>query len=190
MTEQHKHITLTVGFDVEQTTDTLQYRFTSPDNAQPNPITGLYASEIYFGEGDIVHLEILGGGAEERFSGFKIIDCCLITRPLVTQAGPRVATRHASPSPFMQSIGATYNFPLDFSASMHVYECGEKKYRVVTHGWKRTLDVAQCPGRWKLSLVVTVVIEGGPDSQQQVRVFSFDPEGQVGPGTGRDEVRG
>jgi hypothetical protein len=190
MTEQHKHITLTVGFDVEQTTDTLQYRFTSPDNAQPNPITGLYASEIYFGEGDIVHLEILGGGAEGRFKGFKIIDCCLITRPLVTQAGPQIVTRHAPPSLFMQAIGATYNFPLDFSSDMQVYEDGAKKYRVVTHRWKRTLDVAQSAGRWKLSLVVTVVIEGGPDGQQQVRVFSFDPEGQVGPGTGVDDPRG
>jgi hypothetical protein len=179
-----KNVTLTVGFDIDQVTDALAYHFHSRDHAHPNPLTGLFAGEIYFCTGEIFHLRVKGGGAIDGFSSFQVVDCCIVTRPRVIVAGPDVTTRHAAPSPFLQVLGACYQFPLDFSSD--VKDDQEQQYRVITQHWKRTLDVSHSHGQWDLSFTLTVRIQRGPLLEPEIRVFYFDPEGQVGPGGGED----
>lgn len=181
----NKNVTLTVGFDIDQTTDALSHHFHSRDHGHPNPITGLYAGEVYLREGEHFHLKVKGGGPSGELASFQILDCCLVTRPHVISTGPGLPTRHATPSPFLQAIGASYQFPLDFSTE--VSDNLEQRYRVITQHWKHTLDVSHSRGRWDLSLVLTVKILRGPVLLPEIRVFSFDPEGQVGPGGGSDE---
>lgn len=179
---QTKDVVLTVAFDVDQYSDQLVHTFTSPDGATPVHPTGLYQGEIYLCEGEVVHLKVLGGGKQDRFSAFQIIDCCLITVPKPGYIDPGKGFRYATPSPFLQPRGATYPLQLDFSSEIE--DDPEKKYRLITQHWKPTLNVGNALGRWEISLVITVQISRGASLAPDIRVFSFDPEGQVG--SGRD----
>lgn len=176
---------LTVGFDADQTSDQLAFGFESSDGGDPNHPTGLFAGEIHFREGEIFHLAVTGSGRPATFRSFQIVDCCLITRPMIVNAGENRTTRYAVPSPFTQAIGASHALELDFTSSMtHTPEL-----RLVTQHWKRTLDVGNTPGRWDMSLLLTVRIFRGEDRPDDIRVFSFDPETEVGSGRGKDRPR-
>ncbi|HYD82215.1 MAG TPA: hypothetical protein VEC06_20615 [Paucimonas sp.] len=178
--KKKENVTLTIGFDADQISDQLSFKFTGDGGARPMHPTGLFAGEIYFNEGEILHLEVLGGGNKERFSSFQVLDCCMVTIPQLSAYSPGVLTRHAPPSPFVQSIGATCKLPLDFSVDV---EYPRPDYRLIKQSWKHTLDVGTTLGRWDLSLVLTVRIVRGPLMQEEVRVFYFDPEAQVGTGS-------
>jgi len=177
-----KNVTLTVSFDVDQGTNSLSFHFHSNDHEHPNPTRGPYAGEVYFCEGEVFHLKVKGGGKIDSFCGFQIVDCCIVTRPKVILVGPGLKTRHAAPSPFLQVLGACYQFPLDFSSERK--DDPEKNLREVTQHWKRTLDVGYSRGQWEVSVTLTVRIERGPLHDPDIRVFHFDPEGTVGPGDG------
>jgi hypothetical protein len=175
-------VVLTIGFDADQTSDQLASDFGSTDGGRPIHNTGLFKGEIQFLEGETLHLRVIGSGRPGSFRSFQIVDCCLITRPMVVSAGYGMPTRYAPPSPFTQAVGASYQVPLDFSSEL----TQEEPVRIVTQQWKRTLDVGNTPGRWDLSLVLTVRIFRGPNQPDDVRVFSFDPETEVGSGRGKD----
>lgn len=177
-----KDVTLTIGFDADQISDQLAFKFTSPDGQQPVHPTGLFEGEIYFCEGEIFHLQVIGSGRKDSFSAFQIVDLCLITRPMLVAIELGKTVRYASPSPFTQQIGASYAVPLDFTSD--AIEILEK--RLVTQDWKRTLNVGNAQGRWDMSLVMTVRIFRGPLLPDEIRVFSFDPETEVGSGRGSD----
>ena len=179
---QPQDVYLTVAFDADQVSDQLVHKFTSPDGSVPVHPSGLYEAEIYFCEGEVFHLRVLGGGRQDRFTSFQIVDCCLLTLPRVVSAGGNATVRYAPPSPFLQPVGASYQMALDFTTS--AVDDHDKRYRLVTQEWKRTLNVGTAHGRWELSLTVTVRIFRGDQLQPDIRVFSFDPEGQVGSGRG------
>ena len=183
---QPTDVTLTVGFDADQIGDRLASSFASSDGPDPNHRTGLFTGEIRLCEGERFHLTVLGSGRPDTYRSFQIVDCCLITRPMIVSAGEGRTTRYAPPSPFTQAIGASYALPLDFTSSMT--EKGPD-LRLVTQQWKRTLDVGNTPGRWHLSLLLTVRIFRGEDRPDEIRVFSFDPETEVGSGRGKDMPR-
>ncbi len=177
-----KDVVLSVGFDADQISDQLAFKFTSPDGQEPVHPTGLFEGEIYFCEGEVFHLRVIASGRKATFSSFQIVDCCLITRPKVVSAGAERTTRYAPPSPFTQQIGACQALVLDFTSE--AAERGDRRF--VTQDWKHTLDVGNALGRWELSLVMTVRIFRGVDMQEDIRVFSFDPETEVGSGRGKD----
>ncbi|GJI91261.1 hypothetical protein [Duganella hordei] len=178
-----KDVMLTVGFDADQISDQLAFKFASTDGQQPVHPTGLFEGEIYFCQGEIFHIRVIGSGRQASFTGYQIIDCCVVTRPLVLQVQPGKTPRYAPPGPFTQQIGASYPLALDFTSDA----VDDKKLRLVTQNWKHTLDVGNVLGRWEMSLLLTVRIFRGIDMQDEIRVFSFDPETEVGSGRGSDE---
>ncbi|MFS2138029.1 hypothetical protein [Duganella sp. Dugasp56] len=181
-----KNVMLTVGFDADQISDQLVYRYTSTDGAQPVHPTGLFEAEIYFGVGEVFHLTVIGSGRTDSFTSFQIVDCCLITIPKVayarTETGRPPVTRYAAPSPFLQAPGATQHLAMDYSSEVE----DQDQLRLITQHWKHTLNVGDAYGRWKMSLVLTVRIFRGAELMPDIRVFSFDPEGEVGSGRGND----
>lgn len=172
-----EEVKLKVSFDIDQVSGNLDWEF-SP---RSHPISGRHAGAILLQPGELLHLEVDGNGsADSGFQAFKIIECCLMTRPQVTQIGRGLPTLFSAPTPFAGIDRASYAFPLDF-------DCGalrtqpDGSLRMVQH-WNGQLLVDQPPGRWDMSFLITVLIDRGAD-EPLWRVFSFDPESEVGDGT-------
>lgn len=181
-----KDVTLTIGFDADQVSDQLAYEFISADGSHPVHPTGLFKGEIYFEEGEIFHLQVRGGGKPDSFTSFDVIDCAIITKPQIISAGPKQPAVYALPSPFANVSGACYPVALNFEVKTTVTTTDANGgYRLIDQAWLHTLDICHTQGRWEISLVLTVRIVRGPGEESEIRVFSFDPEGQVGP-TGSD----
>lgn len=186
-TPQNSQVILELHFDVDQEGSDLGHELQrgSPNGGNPNPDTGPHADSLYFATGEQLALKIVGHGTaaegvapESRFVSFQVIDCVITTRPQVIQRGLGLTTKYAVPSPFQQAVGACYPLALDFSVSASgLVPEGE---RTVIQTWKRTLDIGVTPGLWELSLVLTVRIVRGVGSVEELRVFSFDPETEVG----------
>jgi len=176
---------LEVRFDVDQQSDQLSYRLLPdplfPPEPDPNPRRGGYANALYFKAGEQVTIRVVGGGDKvdknPGFVSFQIVDCTIITKPQVVRRDKNVRTEYAPPSPFSQALSASYPLALDFSTHVTV---DDEKYFELTQNWKQTLDVAYSPGLWELSMVLTVRIIRGVGEVDEVRVFSFDPEAEVG----------
>lgn len=178
-------LVLEVGFDVDQQTDQLAYRLRPdqmfPPQPSPNPRRGGYANSLYFNAGDQVAVQVAGGAdkvhGKPGFVSFQIVDCTIITQPQVVRRDTGVRTEYAPPSPFSQSLGACIRLPLDFTTHVTV---NSDDYFELTQNSKSTLDVAYSPGLWELSMVLTVRIVRGLGEADELRVFSFDPEAEVG----------
>ncbi|MES2073434.1 MAG: hypothetical protein V4488_23980 [Pseudomonadota bacterium] len=186
MNEDNLLTTLSVSFDVEQISPKLNWAFHSPiDNPSlaSKPVPGPYAGSIYFNQGEILMLHVIGSGSKlSNFSSFQIVDCCITTRPQVVYAENPSRPKYAPPSPFLQAIGATYPLNLDFSSHLEKELLGSTRRRI-SQRWKDTLNVGHTAGRWDLSFNVTVRIFRGPSEAPELRVFYFDPESEVGDGT-------
>jgi hypothetical protein len=175
---------ISVRFDIDQISSHLDYSFKSSDESA-DPTEGRYTGGVFFRQGQHVYVDVTGSGSKaSEFSSFQVIDCCIITKPKVTQAGAGIATRYSPPSPFLQSVGAAYPMALDYSSVVSNDAHGQ--YRHIRQDWKRSLNVAHTGGHWEISLVLTVRILRGDTAAPELRVFSFDPEGSVGGGSAWD----
>ncbi len=179
------HVTLKLSFDADQNGSELHHVLvrsngTTPD---PEPTEGPHADSLYFAPGEQMSVQVTCTGARENgFDSFQIVDSVFITRPQVVQRGRGLPTKYSAPSPFLQAVGACYPMALDFYAIAEGggIEPPHNKERKVTQYWKRTLDIGLTPGLWDLSFAITVRITRGVGSVDEVRVFSFDPETEVG----------
>lgn len=187
----HMLVLLRISFDADQESEELNYVTLrkTPPTPNPQPNQGGHADSLYLAAGEQLGIQIVCSSAMQHgFASFQIVDCAILTRPQVVQRGPGVKTQFASPSPFLQAIGAWCPLALDFQASVEESANGAL---VVTQQWKRTLDVGYSGGFWDLSFVMTVRITRGAGAVDEVRVFSFDPECEVGTtGTLKEGGRG
>jgi len=188
MKEKPPSMLLQANFDVDQVGYNMEWHFSRKDH-NGNPIEGKYAGGIYFTTGETMFVHVSAGGKKQDgrnpFESFKILDCCLISQPQLTQYGGGRPTLFAPPSPFVTNQGdfprnATIAFEVD---KFKTWIGGEKvpDYYQQTQAWQDHLTVGQIEGRWELSFVVTVEITGA-DGAITHRVFGFDPEGGVGTG--------
>jgi hypothetical protein len=175
-------VLLKVNFDADQLSSLLRYRLERPAAAAaaaeppPEPDDGMYADSLHFGPGEQLSVRVVGGGGP-GFAGFQVVDACFITRPQVLLRTVDFGTQFAPPSLFVQSLGATLALGLDLDAGVPVVD--PDGYLRVAQTWKSTLDVVGVAGIWELSFVLTVRILRG-DGSEHLRVFSFDPESEVG----------
>jgi len=180
MKEESQSATLSVRFDADQTSSLLQWTLNEP-NGSARILAGTNAGAMHFYQGEVLSLDVIGGGSKAgKFTSFQIIDCCIITTPQIVSCAPGEKTRYARPSPFLQSVGASYHMALDFQSGL---DCGDDSYRQITQTWKPTLNVGHTAGRWELSFNITVMIYRDPGDAPEVRVFQFDPESSVGSGS-------
>lgn len=180
----HSAVQLVVGFDADQISDQLAFQFLSSDGNPAEHPTGLFNGEVHFDRDSTFHLRVIGSGKAGRLHKFKVVDCCLLTQPLIVEAGSNY-TRYAPPSPFLECKGASYCLPLDFSILSSATMADPARV-IINQEWRHTLHVSDVRGRWNMSLLITVEILRSPDAMPELRVFSFDPESQVGAGGGQD----
>ncbi|SEN77128.1 hypothetical protein SAMN05428959_10346 [Duganella sp. CF517] len=178
---------LEVTFDADQDStelDPVLRRDPPIEQDDSNPARGKHADSLYFIAGDELALRVIGGGdrtGKSGFVAFQIVDCAIITRPKVARRDADVRTLYFPPSLFTQATGASYQLALDFAPKVSQ---NDKDYLQITQDWKPTLNVGFSPGMWELSFTMTVRIARGLGEIDEIRVFTFDPETEVGgPGT-------
>lgn len=181
---------LTARFDVNQIDDGIDWIFADLDsstNIEHTSMEPCWNRDIDFSAGQDFQIAIAATDKEKTgFESLEVIDCCVITRPRILCCGPQVRTRYAPPSLFIDSsgkqLGALYK--IDPSAfSVHSTGVNPTKGRQVTLLWDGHLTVGPYNGFWEISFYVTVSIRRIGEETAQLRVFYFDPEGEVGNGT-------
>ncbi|GAB3258193.1 hypothetical protein [Chitinimonas naiadis] len=179
MSEIKKHSCINVSFDIEQVSNQLIW---SVDDKVSNPTTGRYAGGVRFFKGESLDFFVTATGDAKRFPNFQIsiLECTILSSPqIVSLDDPTDAVVYAPPSLFSGP---------DVSARpiSEITDCGvEVKHgiRYVYMQKANALTVGQQNGRWELSLYITVKIVTNPGAQPILRVFTFDPESEVGNGT-------
>lgn len=185
MKPEAQSIVLEVSFDVDQTSAGLDWHVVATD-CDGEPRKGKYAGGILFLKGETFYLRVTGFGSDRsKFDSFKVLECCIVTRPQIVACGPHMKTVYAPPSPFFRPedpsspMGPSYQLPLQFSPTAVM---GYGRDRKFTLRWDDRLKVGQTEGRWNLSFIIMVSIERGQGNDPEIRVFSFDPESEVGDG--------
>ncbi|MDY0962661.1 hypothetical protein [Massilia sp. CFBP9026] len=183
-------MTLTARFDVNQIDDGIDWLFSDIDsgiNSDRSSAEEQWNRDVPFSAGQEFRIAITASDKDlTGFESLEVIDCCLITRPHILSCGPGQRTHYAPPSLFASSssseLGALYRIePSAFTA--HGAGVGPNKGRQITLLWDGKLKVGPYNGIWELSFYLTVRIKRAGDQPEQLRVFYFDPETEVGNGT-------
>lgn len=183
-------MTLTASFDVNQIDDGISWLFADLESAigvDCKSTTTHWNRDIDFLAGQDFRIAITASDKEKTgFESLEVIDCCLITRPRILCCGPGVRTRYDLPSLFVdeegKQLGALCRIePSRFS--VHSTGVDPTQARRVTLLWNDHLTVGPYNGFWELSFYITVRIKRAGEDTQQLRVFYFDPESEVGNGT-------
>lgn len=188
MKEAPPSMLLQAKFDIDQVGYNMEWHFSRKDH-NGNPIEGKDAGSIYFTKGESFFVHVSGGGkkkdGKDPFKSFRILDCCMISQPQLSQYGGGNPTLFSPPSPFVTLEG---DIPKHATISMRPEKFkpwigGETApgYYKQTLAWDDHLKVGHVEGRWELSVVLTVEITA-PDGSISHRVFGFDPESSVGTG--------
>ena len=90
MTQIPAPMLLEIRFDIDQTSDLLEWRFVRRDQ-HAEPDKGKEAGIINFTVGEDFHVMIKAGSVKP-FQGFEVLDCCLISRPYIYRCGPDTPT--------------------------------------------------------------------------------------------------
>jgi hypothetical protein len=171
------------NFDIDQVGQSLEYHFRRKDG-HGNPVKGRYAGGVYFTVGELTRVRVRAG-SYTPFTGFKVLDCTLVTVPQLVQIGSKVATRFSPPSPFASTDAVTVTgASLSLPAEQFVPAAADPvdpEYNEFALEWDQGLTVGNETGRWEISFVLTVEIQRADGNTEQ-RVFTFDPEGEVGSG--------
>jgi len=182
-------MTLTARFDVNQVDDGIDWRFADldPSGGTDRTPTDLHWNrDIDFSAGQGFRIAISASDKDKTgFETLEVVDCCVITRPRILCCGPGVRTWYAPPSLFVgnggEQLGALYRInPSQFS--VHSTGIDPARGREVTLLWDGHLTVGPYNGFWEISFYVTVNIKRAGENSAQLRVFCFDPEGEVSNG--------
>jgi hypothetical protein len=176
-------ITLAVNFHVDQRSVNLNWAF-KQNGVAMSIGNGNHSGAWLFGAGDVLGLELTAHMSEP--CEVSIVDCHLINAPALDMSAPAgnsagnpVGGYLLAPSPFFVPDdpvlgGAVINFACDGFHGARSPDGGQRQIA------NRSLTVRNRAGSWELSFIMTVKIVSG--RIVRYRVFSFDPEVQVGSG--------
>lgn len=169
-----------VSFDIAQVSNQLVW---AVDDSGSHPKYGRYAGGIRFFKGEILDFNLTATGNALRYPEFKveILECTILTRPQIIAMDEELdVASYALPSLFVgPDLAARLITDINPKGQPHVIE----GFRHLHFQRQNALTVGQNNGRWELSLYLTVRITNGPGGKPFLRVFTFDPESEVGNGT-------
>lgn len=169
---------LMVSFDICQESDQLNWTFLDSEHQPVDPSKGVETGLFVFKAGDRMRLNVVANSYQEELVGVHIIDCHLVSSPIMysKRVTPHLAGEYPYPSPFfdpaklLNGQGATSSFG-------HGAAQGSRMKMT----WDSDLElIYRNKGRWDMSFIMTVAIER--PNGLEYRVFSFDPEANVGEG--------
>lgn len=169
---------LSVSFDSGQVGSKLLWSVTEGRKNLLQPY-GEYAGSLYFDVSSLTSYcvpVVLTAYGSSTFRGFTVEDATIVSIP-------RNYVPTTTPSPFKACFGYFATTPVGpFAYGKVVCDrtSGRKLMRAIS---KNPLTVAPTPGAWQLSMLLTVSIHFSDKSCDKTRVFTFDPEAQVGNGS-------
>lgn len=180
---------LAASLDVNQVDDGINWKFTDIDSVgnDRTPQDPQWNRDIDFSVGQEFRIAVTASDQDKTgFESLEVVDCCIITRPRIISCGPGVLTKYGPPSLFVddqgKALGALYS--IDPNAfSVHSTGMDPAQGKKITLLWNGSLTVGPYNGFWEISFYVTVRIRRANEEKAQVRVFYFDPEGEISNGT-------
>ncbi|WP_269530899.1 hypothetical protein [Chitinimonas sp. BJYL2] len=184
MTNTHEKKTdraaIAVSFDLEQNTQQLTWRMESEHHRDIYQVTGRAAGSVLLDPTEPIDVLITAGGKLKTFGAFRfeIVQCCVVTTPHVIDSNQQHGRQFAPPSPFVGQGSVRVVTPDFWQLHEEVDKDGYRRYVLLA---KDVLYVGVAPGRWELSVFLTVRISSEQGTLE--RTFRFDPESEVGNGT-------
>ena len=166
-----------VSFDIEQINSYATWSVVDKeDRRNPYSPHGRHAGALHFVKGEKVDVEVVAFGHRDLFKDMCVKDAMIYAVPHTD------GETRSGPSPFSFTRATT---PIeDWKAPV---EHGDRngKRKELSQTCCTPLCVVQGDGRWRFSLILTVAItrKGVSGDVIELRVFTFDPEIQVGSGT-------
>lgn len=165
-----------VSFDVRQSGGNLVWHVDNQHHRNLYKHSGPYAGSVHLLPEDNTYIEVWAFGPLDEEFTIDVVEAALITVPHTD------TNAFSVPSPF--GTGRAVHAVTDWSRPQYWKLPPEKQRRALQTTLKPLL-VGPTSGRWDLSLVITVnisrpTINGVVDNF--VRVFTFDPESEVGTG--------
>lgn len=182
MKQEPSAMVLKANFDIDQDSNLLEWRYERSDG-DGHPIEGKDAGNIYFTVGEQFFVQV-NGGSKVKYDGFDILDCSLVTIPMIYRCAPGEPTVYAPPSPFLSKVpdavmpACVALLPSQFATRM---VAPTEDYYRITQNWTESLTVGQKAARWDMAFYITVRIRRNC-KPPELRVFWFDPETTVGTG--------
>lgn len=174
-----KNYYLMVSFDICQDSEKLDWAFLDSNHQPVEKSKGVETGLFVFKAGDRMRLNVVANSYLEELTGVHIIGCHLINRPILYSKGitpPQLAGTYPYPSPFFDPAQ-----PLNGQGATSSFGHGQAHGGPMMMTWDSELEVIyRNKGRWEMSFVMTVAIERAHGLEY--RVFSFDPEANVGDG--------
>lgn len=171
--------TLEVNFDVQQISQRLKWNFYK-GKKPVLPYTGANTGQMVFDCGDTVTLMVTGNSHNSLLKKLAFTQCHLVTYPIINSMHAHLGPPgdYSPPSPFTNT-GAVIDL------------LGTQEPALATgdaNAWVWQSPAPQTcvnTGRWEMSLILTADITlNSTDPYTRRRVFSFDPECEVGTGIG------
>jgi hypothetical protein len=175
-------VVLSVSFDVQQISQRLDWQFTR--DGTPVPFgTGANTGLLPFTEGDKFSLIVTGNSHNAVLQSLAITQCHLVCRPILYSKHAHLgsAGSYPPPSPFNGTSAVIDFLPQGPGASASGNASAMQ--------WPAPgIFSCNAVGRWEMSLILTAQIALNPSAgpYDTYRVFTFDPECEVGTGLGRD----
>lgn len=168
------NITLNVQFDIGQESQLLNWYF-NDSHGKINPNAGGPKSGLLsFRPDDTLTLAVSADSSTGQLENVRVIDCSLITLPMLSTWNKPNPGTYPLPSPFLTAEGE----PSAVVSFMPVKPGAASPKRQTFSG--QTFSMRNM-GRWKLTFMLTVEITE-ISGATNYRVFTFDPECDVGTG--------
>jgi hypothetical protein len=187
-----QHATISLSFDYQQRNQQLSWHAVE-DGHNARHSHGPHAGGMWFDPGTQVDVLVTGGTVEETLSqslGFSIVQCCIVTRPHAYDLTRNFGRQFAPPSPFEAPHGqaAAVVMVTDFQPEKATPDAAGVLYYSRAYRSAQPLTVAGGAAgqaflhRWEMSFVLTVQIVDERSGARTLRVFTYDPETEVGNG--------
>lgn len=169
---------LRVSFDINQESERLNWTFLDAEHQPMRKPDGQETGLFVFEAGETIRLNVVANSYLGTLSGVHIIDCHLISRPILhsKRVHPEIAGEYPYPSPFFDPLAT-----LDGQGATSSFGHGAALGSARSMSWDSEVElVYRNEGRWQTAFIMTVAIE--TTTGLEYRVFGFDPECQVGTG--------
>ena len=174
--QPHHHFDLLLEFDADQVSPSLTWK------TKPNAVSaiGAGAGALHLARDGRVGLNITATGTQlvslghlYPYTGFSVRQCALYAQPKLLQCSAMADDAvYAAPAPFTGAAVAVRELSPGFTSSQQFKD----DILTVSQQWDGQLVGIASPGRWVLTLVVTVDIARKGQSMPTARVFQFDTE--------------
>jgi hypothetical protein len=179
--EPHHQFDLLLEFDADQVSPSLSWKTKPEAMATMGPGAGV----LQLARHGQIGLTITGTGTQapgighSPYTGFTVRQCALYAQPKLLRCSAMADhAQYAVPMPFAGTPVALHELKLEFAS----HEQLQSQILTVRKKWEGQLVSAGIPGRWVLTVVLTVDIARKSLEPAPPRVFQFDIELLIDPG--------